>query len=243
MREATTSSAELLFVYGPLRRGGSDAFRMEGAEFIAKGTVPGTLYRLPGGPGLVSGGLTEPRVTGEVYRVSPDHLQRLDQLDGIDPESEVSGDRRKRRVMVHSLSNAGESWEAWAWEWTGPVDPVQWVPSGDWMDEERPRLSDRLRLYPWFTLIGLICLVSCPLWLLGASIPSSRYMGPRAWYIDDVMAIGGLLSPFAAAFSLWLARRRGERDGLFGCLFTFALFACSLVIVNLLWWLIKAIRG
>jgi gamma-glutamylcyclotransferase (GGCT)/AIG2-like uncharacterized protein YtfP len=216
---------------------------MEGAEFLAMGTVPGTLYRLPGGPGLVSGELTEPRVTGEVYRVSPDHLQRLDKLDGGDPEVKARDERHRTQVLVHSLANAEESWEAWAWEWTGAVDPVQWVRSGDWMDEERPRLPERLRLYPWFTLIGLICLVSCPLWLVGASIPASHYKVPRAWYIDDAMAIGGLLSPFAAAFALWLARHRGERDGLFGCLFTFALGACSLVVVNLFWWLIKAIRG
>jgi gamma-glutamylcyclotransferase (GGCT)/AIG2-like uncharacterized protein YtfP len=240
--ESITTPGELLFVYGRLRRGGAQAFRMEGAEFIAKGSVPGMLYRLPGGPGLVRGELTSPRVTGELYRVTPGHLQRLEALDGGDPESKAKGESRRTRVLVHSLAIAGESWEAWAWEWTGPIDPVQRIRSGDWLIEKRPCLSDRLRLFPWFTLIGLICLVSFPLWMLAAPI-TGYYKSPFARLIRDAMAVGGLCSPFAAAFSLWLARRRGERDGLFGCLYSLSFAACSLVIVNLLLWLIKVIRG
>ncbi len=35
----------MVFVYGTLRRGGSNHFRMEGAEFLSAATVNGRLYR------------------------------------------------------------------------------------------------------------------------------------------------------------------------------------------------------
>ena len=235
-------SGELVFVYGPLRRGGSDAFRMEGAEFIAKGSVRGMLFRLPDGPGLVRGDLTAPRVTGELYRVNPDHLQRLDELDGLDPEAREKSDRRRRRVHVDCLSNRGNSWEAWTWEWTGCMDPAQWIQSGDWLKEYRPSLVDRLRLFHWFTLIGLICLVSCPLWILAAPL-TGYYKTPLARLARDAMILVAALSPFAALFSLWLAKRRGEKEGLFGCLFVLAIIACSIVIFGLVMWLVVTIRS
>jgi gamma-glutamylcyclotransferase (GGCT)/AIG2-like uncharacterized protein YtfP len=234
-------SSQLVFVYGPLRRGGPEAFCMDGAVYVAKGTVPGMLYRLPEGPGLVDGDEYSLRVTGDLYRVTPDHLQKLDELDGLDSESREKSDRRRRRVTVQCFYNSGDSWVAWAWVWNGPTDPEQRIQSGDWLQEYRPGFSERLRRYPWFTLIGLICLISFPVWMLAAPV-TGYYKTPLARVVGNAMALGGALSPFAAVFSLWLAKRRGERDGLFGCLFVFAIAACSIVIFGLFMWLLQTFR-
>jgi hypothetical protein len=51
------------------------------------------------------------------------------------------------------------------------------------------------------------------------------------------------LSPFAAVYSLWLAKRRGESDGLLGCIYTLALMACGLVVLLVITGIIKWIRS
>jgi len=222
---------ELVFVYGSLRSGGSNAARMEGAEFLCEASVPGFLYRAAGAPGLVVGKLPDPRVRGELYRVSVDHLQRLDELEGLDPRGEERGDRRRTRVLAQSVHHAGPSWEAWSWEWTGATDPANWITSGDWFDDESRGFSDRLRRFPWFTWIGLVCLVSAPLWLLGAPV-AYHYLSPLARLFRGAMLLAAALSPFVSLAALWLARRRGERDGgLFGCLLTLALMASGAVAI------------
>jgi len=214
---------------------------MAGAVYVAKGTVSGMLYRSADGPALVSRDDDSPRVTGDLYRVTPEHLQELDELDGLAPENREKADRRRSRVTVRCFYNAGDSWTAWAWVWHGPVDPAQRIQSGDWLQEYRPGLSERLRRYPWFSLIGVICLISFPMWILVAPI-TSYYTSPLARLTRDAMILGGAFSPFAAAYSLWLAKRRGESNGLYGCVFAVALFACGLVAIVVLAVMIKAIR-
>ena len=39
-----SGAGELLFVYGTLRRGASNAARMEGAEYVRAGRVRGRMY-------------------------------------------------------------------------------------------------------------------------------------------------------------------------------------------------------
>ncbi|MCW1887839.1 gamma-glutamylcyclotransferase [Luteolibacter flavescens] len=235
-------SNELVFVYGPLRSGGPECFRMAGAVYVAKGTVPGMLYGLADGPALVSGGEDSARVTGDLYRVTPEHLQKLDDLDGLAPDERETSDRRRGRVAVKCFFNSGDSWTAWAWVWHGPVDPGQRIQSGDWLRESRPGLTEGLQRYPWYSLIGTICLVSFPIWLLAAPL-TSYYTSPLARFTHDAMLIGGALSPFAAVYSLWLAKRRGESDRLLGCLYAVALMACGFVVVAVIVAVIKSIRG
>jgi gamma-glutamylcyclotransferase (GGCT)/AIG2-like uncharacterized protein YtfP len=124
---------ELVFVYGTLRRGGSNAFRMEGAEFVGRGRMEGKLHVISWYPGLVIG-RGNGWVSGELYRVGPEHLGALDAFEGISA-GEVEGAEYRRVVVPVLLEGAifEESVEAWAYEWTGPVDEERWIPSGDWL--------------------------------------------------------------------------------------------------------------
>lgn len=75
-----------LFVYGTLKRGGSNHGWMRGQTFLGEGrTQPDyRMFDLGGYPGLVR---VEPgqgvAVTGEVWEVDEDGLRRLDVLEGV----------------------------------------------------------------------------------------------------------------------------------------------------------------
>ena len=121
---------DLVFVYGTLRRGASNHFRMAGADFVAAGTVGGRIYRIDWYPGLVldaGGG----RIHGEVFAVREELLAALDVFEGASTE-EVEG-CEYRRVRTEVQTGGGGSLVAWVWEWLGPVDEAKAIPGGDWL--------------------------------------------------------------------------------------------------------------
>ena len=121
-----------VFVYGTLRRGGSNHFRMAGAEFMAAGAVRGRLYGIDWYPGFVSDEAADD-IIGEIYQVSAELLARLDVFEG--PEY--------RRVMMDvQCGGAHRSLRAaWVWEWLGPVDESRRITNGDWLSP--PQSTER----------------------------------------------------------------------------------------------------
>ncbi len=139
---AGENDAELVFVYGTLRRGGSNAFRMEGAEFVSAGEVEGRLYAISWYPGFVPGaGLGQ--VKGDVFRVAPEQMRALDEFEGLSA-GEIEGSEY-RRVKVPVLLD-GVAWEeshrAWVYEWIGPVEEGRRIVSGDWLEVEEARETE-----------------------------------------------------------------------------------------------------
>jgi gamma-glutamylcyclotransferase (GGCT)/AIG2-like uncharacterized protein YtfP len=113
----------LAFVYGTLRRNGSNHFRMEGSEFLDEAAVCGRLYRIDWFPGVVLDD-TAGGVSGELYRVDDATLAALDAYEG--PEY--------RRLWADVTPRGGSvSVTAWVWEWILPTDESARIPSGDWM--------------------------------------------------------------------------------------------------------------
>jgi gamma-glutamylcyclotransferase (GGCT)/AIG2-like uncharacterized protein YtfP len=121
-----------LFIYGTLRRGGSNHFRMDGAEFVGGGGIAGKIFRIDWYPGLVCGG--ESAVKGELYRVSEEHLRALDVFEGIVPGEGES--REYRRVKVEVTLDSGEKESAWVWEWIGDLSSAVALDTGDWLGYE-----------------------------------------------------------------------------------------------------------
>jgi gamma-glutamylaminecyclotransferase len=76
---------KLVFVYGTLKRGGSNHLYLAGQTFVGEArTVPGfTLFELNGYPGMVPEAAASEGVTGEVWAVEANALARLDDLEGI----------------------------------------------------------------------------------------------------------------------------------------------------------------
>lgn len=74
-----------LFVYGTLKRGGSNHAHLAGQRFLGEArTVPGyTLFSLGDYPGLVPAPGDVAGVTGELWRIDSACLAHLDELEGI----------------------------------------------------------------------------------------------------------------------------------------------------------------
>jgi gamma-glutamylcyclotransferase (GGCT)/AIG2-like uncharacterized protein YtfP len=121
----------LIFVYGSLRRGGAGAMstRFPGSKFIAEAKVNGSLYDLGAYPGLL---LNESNssVTGEVYEVDDELLNKLD-------EFEASTNYSRKQVEI-SLGTDKKAC------WTYEPDPEFYslrtlIPSGDWIEYARTK--------------------------------------------------------------------------------------------------------
>lgn len=74
-----------IFVYGTLKRGGSNQAEMRGHHFVGPArTTPGhALYSLGEYPGLVGEPEGSGVVSGEVWAVAPAGLRRLDAFEGV----------------------------------------------------------------------------------------------------------------------------------------------------------------
>ncbi len=125
--------SQLVFIYGTLRRGGSNDFRMAGAEFITRGTITGRMYRIDWYPGLVldeAGG----EIHGEVYAVGPELLSALDVFEGLSAgEMQGSEYRRTQTTVIQKNSYV---LTAWVWEWLGVTEESQRISAGDWLKSE-----------------------------------------------------------------------------------------------------------
>jgi gamma-glutamylcyclotransferase (GGCT)/AIG2-like uncharacterized protein YtfP len=121
-----------VFVYGTLRKGGSNHFRMAGVDFVGEGKISGRMYKMDWYPALVCGGETS--VNGELYRVSDEVLRHLDFFEGITPDA--SEPREYRRVKTLVSLNNGASEEAWVWEWAGELGSALALDGDDWLAYE-----------------------------------------------------------------------------------------------------------
>ena len=115
---------EMVFVYGTLRRGGSNDFRMAQARFVAKGTVRGRLYRIDWYPGFVADESGD-EVVGEVYETDAETLAALDEFEG--------SEYRRVKIVVEGSREGGSKVEAWVWEWLGQTSESQRIVGGDWL--------------------------------------------------------------------------------------------------------------
>jgi gamma-glutamylcyclotransferase (GGCT)/AIG2-like uncharacterized protein YtfP len=125
-----SAAMEKVFVYGTLRRGGSNHFRLDGAEFLTTGEIIGRLYRIDWYPGLVLDPVGDD-ILGEVYTLDLEILANLDRYEGL-----AAGDHEGseyRRVLTTVTSDAGETFTAWVWEWLGECDENQRLSGGDWL--------------------------------------------------------------------------------------------------------------
>ncbi|MCW1923064.1 gamma-glutamylcyclotransferase [Luteolibacter arcticus] len=201
--ESAAGTPQLVFVYGGLRRGAWEAFRLEGAKFVGEGWVEGSLYCIAAKPGLVSGQGGR-RVKGEIYQLSPAQLRALDDSRGLAAgEKPETGGAEYRRIQILATLNIpyDDTLWTWAYEWLGPVNEALLVPEGDWMDVERPRPP------PVFTYTA---------WILMA-LPVGRFLiehfstdgeGAQWW---ERFWLGATALVAGAALSLVVAALRRER--------------------------------
>ena len=122
-----------VFVYGALRRGASNHWRMEGAQLLGETTVTGTLVKIDWYPGVVLEGETS--VYGEVYEIDEKILAELDEFEGIGNDSQAGEYERVTTV----IDIDGRSHEVFLYEWQKGVSDYEIVPNGDWLTEDASR--------------------------------------------------------------------------------------------------------
>ena len=122
--------SDLLFVYGALRKGASNEWRMKDARWLGPAEVAGTLVKIDWYPGLVlgDGGL----VKGEIYEIGSEMLKALDEFEGIGLEDDRNGEYHRVRAEV-SLSDKPTT--VWIYEWLKGLDSYEIVEAGDWLTD------------------------------------------------------------------------------------------------------------
>jgi gamma-glutamylcyclotransferase (GGCT)/AIG2-like uncharacterized protein YtfP len=118
---------DLLFIYGTLLPGLRLEREMTGAEYLGAAQVRGDLYDIGTYPGLVAGaGL----VSGEIYRVSTEHLLRLDSVEEVVANNPAASLYWRERIKVEKGAYTGES--VWVYRYNKPTDRLKRVPDGDY---------------------------------------------------------------------------------------------------------------
>ena len=117
-----------VFVYGTLRRGGSNEFRMEDADYLAPASVRGRLYRVAWYPALILDSSAQP-VIGDLWSIPESLLEPLDAYEG---------DEYGRIRSEVTRQDTGELVEVWLWEWrdAGSLQEGSRIGSGNWMDTQ-----------------------------------------------------------------------------------------------------------
>lgn len=118
---------DLLFIYGTLLPGLRLEHEMQCAKPMGAAQVRGHLYDIGSYPGLTDG---DGLVKGEIYRVTPEHLQRLDAVEEV-----VSGDRSASlywREPIEVVSGPLALQFVWVYRFNRSVNGRRRVPYGDY---------------------------------------------------------------------------------------------------------------
>ncbi len=179
----------LVFVYGTLRAGASNHFRLEGAELLGEGWVLGRLYRIDWYPGLLLDEEGIP-VRGEIYEVEREMLRKLDSFEGGEYE------RLKDRVHLKD----GNEVEVWLYEYRGAVEEGNELVPADWLQHgEAMKVSPPSSIFSVATFLLLPATLALGIFSLGAGEGGLSRLG---W------VIGGFLPLLPLLTGRWARRRR-----------------------------------
>lgn len=126
----------LVFVYGTLRTGASQDYRMRGATSLGSATIQARLYRVHQDfPGItLSGTSSEDLLQGEVFSgVSPALLDELDLYEGCNPALPPAEHLYRRVRVSATLQGSGKSKSCWVWEYRRKVKEEDYLANGDWL--------------------------------------------------------------------------------------------------------------
>ena len=180
----------MIFVYGTLRKGGSNHFRLDDSEFRGEAWVLGHLYPIDWYPALLLDEEGIP-VRGEVYEVERDMLRKLDSFEG--------GEYERLKSPVH-LKDGGEV-EAWLYEYREKVEGLRELVPADWVSHmassETGSPTVAWSMASFFLLPVTVGLGSMELWMKGGA----------PWWLGCLLATLPLLPFFTGRW----ARKRREK--------------------------------
>lgn len=128
-------SADYIFVYGTLRRGGPSGAHqtyLAGAEFIDDAKINGKLYRVSYYPALVLDDSAS-WVMGEVHRLaSADQLMRLDTYEECSYPSLPNQEYQRKKIEV--LTDSGKILSVWIYCYQHSIKNLELIASGDFLN-------------------------------------------------------------------------------------------------------------
>lgn len=129
--------SDLLFVYGTLRQGHSNAMAVylsQHAEYVTDGWFQGQLYQISFYPGAVASDDPHHRVTGEVYHLK-DSQTVLPVLDNYEEcSTQYTQPTEYVRVPVNIQTIDGATLKhVWMYIYQGNIDALKVIESGDFM--------------------------------------------------------------------------------------------------------------
>lgn len=192
--------AQLVFVYGTLRKGASNYLSMKGAERMGQAVIRGRLWKIGWVPVLEIDPLAKTLVRGDVFRVKDFPREAFYEYEGLAAGAVEGRDCRLIKTMVYSTPVSRQGWKVRLWEWTGPLDQAERVNSGDWLDVECPRSA------PLFTLIAGACALALPACLVATVVARGD--------LRSALEITGFLAPVPGWVAIHLAGRRREQGDL-----------------------------
>jgi gamma-glutamylcyclotransferase (GGCT)/AIG2-like uncharacterized protein YtfP len=128
-------TANLLFVYGTLRRGTGhrmQALLTSAAEFVDEASFQGCMFRVARFPGVVESTNPRDQVTGDVFRIRQGDpiFGKLDRYEGCDRSDPAAPYTREvRQVTLMS----GKPVNAWVYLYNRPTEQLERIVSGDFL--------------------------------------------------------------------------------------------------------------
>ena len=139
-----------LFVYGTLLNGMGLWNDLVGSPFLGHGIVAGVLYDLGGFPGLQEG---TGSVYGELYEISPEILNHLDEIEGYSPENPYSSLYLRKEISVQKF-NEDFSVRAYSYFYNKSIENIRKIPSGDYRRDRLEQPHDLSEAQQWYIAYG-----------------------------------------------------------------------------------------
>ncbi len=125
----------MLFAYGTLLAGMRLHATLAGSRCLGPAIIRGTLLDLGAYAGLVDG---DAFVTGELYEIDPRLLERLDQVEGFNPDDPAGSPYRRKGVRARRFAD-GASVDAAAYYFSRATGMEQQIACGDFRRYETER--------------------------------------------------------------------------------------------------------
>jgi gamma-glutamylcyclotransferase (GGCT)/AIG2-like uncharacterized protein YtfP len=130
--------SDLLFVYGTLRKGNSNAmaqYLAEHAKFADYGWFQGRMFQISYYPGVIASNKAKERVYGEIYQLNDPGtmLNVLDDYEECSTDHAQPAEYRRESVSISTMS--GDVYEAvWIYLYQWPVQDKALIEHGDFMN-------------------------------------------------------------------------------------------------------------
>ncbi|UXP30942.1 gamma-glutamylcyclotransferase [Reichenbachiella agarivorans] len=127
------SPKEYLFVYGTLMQSFDNPYAQllrSNSTLIGEGYMLGRLYLIEHYPGVIVSTVSEERVYGQLFELSDNHQEVLDQLDpyeGIGAQFSAPQEYVREKVSIHCAQGTIQSW---VYIYNRPIKEENYLVSG-----------------------------------------------------------------------------------------------------------------